>query len=886
MSENHTNREDQPNPEPLMARLVEPPLVASAQRPAARWRMFWIVLAIVAGTAIALGLLVARPWERWRNRPIAQETAEEKIKETKSAFSGKAGVVRGAEVKGIEDALRQFAGALAAQDAEALNKVFDVDRFVDDLISAGVLKLKPSQRADFIRGFRSTFGAGLAKNHALLGFVKFEIKKCTFNDVRDEALVYARIWNTDGVAQKFRYWFRNHNDQWRLFDLEDLHGGTRLSVSAATLGAEVHPRDQARILATARSIPQITLAIGAGDLDKAEKLLNEIDVTDSPAMLRATVEWQRAAVHLARQRYQQALDACNSAQFLNPNIPLVLLLRAAAYNGLGRFEEGRADAQNYLDTLGDDADGYLHLGQALAGLQKQDEAIEAFQSGLNDDPNSTDLLYQLAIHLPEAKLNTLAERLSKVDKPGEQFKALAPLLESDYRLKAVDALVSWYAGIAPGDPEVKYYQARRQVSRAQFQEAVAALKELLAGDADETARKNYRATYEQAMIELGRATEAYNDARETEAEDAFVHLAGGMVFRPDAKEQLASLIAAHEKRLANSPSLDYYRGELTALHEKWAEAVALFKSGLSKAPDEWKDSYRQRLVRAMYKAGQAVTAHNEFGGDPAVFEQLAQLAMNDPAGLGEIIALQAKLHPDNPRLDFYRGELARISENWTKAAEFYRAALARTDERGKIGMKWRLTHAMHKAGRSLEAYDESDGDEGVFNQLINHAEADKSLDLVEALITVHGKRHGDPKYLQFWRARAATLKQDWQRAVELLAQNSAELDALPEYKWRARELHVRALLKTGATDQARSLAKRHWEKDQYGWTSLVVAVMERNIPETERWIKHFHDDDEDLMPLEELFFDEELADALRSEAFNPLREKHEWLQEALAEPEK
>jgi tetratricopeptide (TPR) repeat protein len=888
MGDNDTNRQDQSNPEPpLMARVVEPPLVARlAQRPGARWRIFWIVLAIVAGTAAVLSLLWIKPWQGLRVRPIAKETAEEKFKETKSAFSGDAAIVRDEELKGIEEALRGFRDALAAQDPEAINQLFDLRRFVDEVVSTGLLKFRPSEMDDAVRGAGVALSTALAKNHSLYGFARFEIKKCTFNEDRDEAIAYVRISNSDGVAAKFRYWFSYHDNQWRLFDLEDLAGGMRLSSGAATIGAEIHPRDHARFLATAQTVPQITRALIAGDVDKAEEFLGAIDVTIFPVILQAVVEWQRAAVHLARERFQLALDACNASEQLNPNLPLVLLLRAAAYNGLGRFEEGRADAQKYLDTLGDDADGYLHLGLALAGLGKQDEAIRAFESGLKDDPNSTDLLYQLALHLPEAKLDILNEHLGKVEKPSEQFKALAPLLESDYRLKALDALVNWYAAIAPDDPELKYYRARRQVARAQFQEAVATLKELLAADADETARKNYRATYEQAMIELGRATEAYNDARDSEAEEAFATLAAGVVFRPEAKEQLASLIGAHEKRLPNSPSLDYYRGELAALHEKWAEAVALLKKGLEKAPDDvWKQTYRERLVRAMYEAGQAVAAHDEFAGDAAVFEQLARLAVFDSNAtvLSEIIARQAKLHADNPQLAFYRAELAKIGGNWDAAIEFYRAALKRADEQEKLRLRWALFQAMYKAGRSMAAYDESDGDESVFGQLISNAEADKNVDLVEALISAHQKRQADPKYLQFWRARTAAMRQDWKKSLEVLEQNASDLEAIPGYKWRARELYVQALLKTGATDEARSMAKRHWEEDRHYWTSLVVAVTERNIAEAERWIKQH---EADGMPLEDLFWDAEIAESLRSEAFKPLLEKYEGLQKAAAEMEK
>jgi hypothetical protein len=189
---------------------------------------------------------------------------------------------------------------------------------------------------------------------------------------------------------------------------------------------------------------------------------------------------------------------------------------------------------------------------------------------------------------------------------------------------------------------------------------------------------------------------------------------------------------------------------------------------------------------------------------------------------------------------------------------------------------------MYTAGRTLEAYREFDRDQSAFIQLVNAAEADKNADLVETLISAHQEWHGNLKFLHFWRARAAALKQDWQRAVEILNQNAAELDALPEYKWRARDLHVRALLKTGSADIARSLAKRHWEEDRYSWTSLVVAVLERNISETERWIKQYGEDE---WAVEELFWDDELAEELRSEAFKPLREKHEWLEKAAGKTE-
>ena len=152
----------------------------------------------------------------------------------------------------------------------------------------------------------------------------------------------------------------------------------------------------------------------------------------------------------------------------------------------------------------------MHLGQALAGLGKQDEAIEALSRGLKDDPNSTDILYLLALHLSEDKLEVLKQHFGKADKPNEQFSSLAPRLEEAYAFKALDALVNAYAGAGAEDREVEYYRARVQASREEYGPAAAALEDLLAGQADDASRRKYRGLYELVMLELGRGSEAYD----------------------------------------------------------------------------------------------------------------------------------------------------------------------------------------------------------------------------------------------------------------------------------------------------------------------------------------------------------------------------------------
>ncbi len=187
---------------------------------------------------------------------------------------------------------------------------------------------------------------------------------------------------------------------------------------------------------------------------------------------------------------------------------------------------------------------------------------------------------------------------------------------------------------------------------------------------------------------------------------------------------------------------------------------------------------------------------------------------------------------------------------------------------------------MYKAGRPLAAYDEFDGDESVFFQLISSADEDKNVDLMESLISVDRKRHANPKYLQYWRARAAVLKKDWKGALEILEQDAEALDKHVDYTWRARELHIQALLKSGANDEARAMAERHWKEEQYAFSLLTVAIVERNVAEAERWIEQLQ---KDGIYLPDLYTDELIAEGLQSDEFNSLREKYPELKAALEE---
>ena len=138
--------------------------------------------------------------------------------------------------------------------------LWDSERCIDEINATGLMTIQRADRSGFAKGAAEGFANALARNHDLYGFTRFEIKKSSFNDERDEVVVYVRAWNADEMSGKFRYWLRRDNEHWRFFDLEDLSGGQRLSRLVAGVGVQASTLAGMRMMESARVIPDVTRA--------------------------------------------------------------------------------------------------------------------------------------------------------------------------------------------------------------------------------------------------------------------------------------------------------------------------------------------------------------------------------------------------------------------------------------------------------------------------------------------------------------------------------------------------------------------------------------------------------------------------------------------------
>ena len=100
--------------------------------------------------------------------------------------------------------------------------------------------------------------------------------------------------------------------------------------------------------------------------------------------------------------------------------------------------------RQYLSNVGNDANAFLEIGVALSHLERDQEALEAFRSGLRDDPDSFSNLLELGLLLPEEKKMEIGDWFGKMSKPRDQFQLLLKAFQAEKDTRACEALEGAY----------------------------------------------------------------------------------------------------------------------------------------------------------------------------------------------------------------------------------------------------------------------------------------------------------------------------------------------------------------------------------------------------------------------------------------------------------
>src|SRR5262249_17949956 len=184
-----------------------------------------------------------------------------------------------------------------------------------------------------------------------------------------------------------RLWLKKQAHFWRVYDFENVD----ISFRASILMALTYPSEDGKV-------PEWFLALGAlakairnfanAEFAEAEASLQGADGASFPPKIDA-IRWLVAGrLKQVRQQWDAAIRNLDRAADLNPDLPILDLLRAQVENARGNREAALQYGRQYLAKVGNDANAFLEIGVALSHLELEQEALEAFRNGLRDEPDS------------------------------------------------------------------------------------------------------------------------------------------------------------------------------------------------------------------------------------------------------------------------------------------------------------------------------------------------------------------------------------------------------------------------------------------------------------------------------------------------------------------
>ncbi len=615
--------------------------------------------------------------------PRAAESVAKKNSTSAEAFSAKASSTAGSfdspkshpAHHAVHRAITRLVLGQHKYNLAEIADCFDCPRLFQEIERQGMLpRMSARDRGMFIRELEKIIPQATADRDENSLWKSFEILRLQPAEHPDELIAYVRSRDGDGFDARTRLWLRRSGDEWKFFDSEDLDTCLRLSNLYALLAGSGLSRSPAPWVSR---VEELMSSIGA-ILDQPEDVLARLQALASnkfPPAFEAIRLMGVASCHIMLDDFVSAGHALTASQALNPDAPILDYMRAKIDNRLGRHEPALRSAQRYIDLLGSDADVQIEVGLALLGLERADDAADAFRRGLNERPGDLDCLLGLARSLPDDRTAEIGERLAACAEPAASFESLAPLLLDEGLAAALESLCDTYEQIAPRDFAVAYYRAQALIDREEYDAAIELLTRCLPNVSDDRSA-DFIGALQSALLASGRPLDAYR--ADEDAARSFLAIANAVSWEEDA-DALQAVIAEHERAVADDRWLPYYRGELAMLHEDFPAAVLAYKSGRALARDaEERSAYEHQLLYAMCRDGRIGDVWKEVAFTKETARQVGWLCIDEEnaADLSTLSDDFKSRHPADVVVSFWNAHLAFWELDYDRAVEILQARRA------------------------------------------------------------------------------------------------------------------------------------------------------------------------------------------------------------------
>jgi tetratricopeptide (TPR) repeat protein len=787
---------------------------------------------VVAGVAAVFGIWVGvnRPVPSTRPaRARFQEDDETRQREIKAAMAERKPLAPDEITRELQPLFDDLGAAFRAADGERIVGQFDLERLVDECaeLAPGMLRT-PNEKRAFVQGMRRGMGDGLKKQAAVVQWTKFEIRNVKKLNP-DEVVAIVRHQTPNGVTLKLRWWMTRRSGSWKVYDMEDLETGIRMSSTMGALLAQgIGP-----LAETARAMRVLDEALSAAvfqqNMDAAEKKLAEIERVNLPGRVEALRHMVYGTIRLNRGQFEQALQSLDRAAEIQPDMPILDVLRGTALNKLGRWDQARKHLEAYRDLMGDDAGTYAQLGLSLRGLRRFPEAARAYRKALDLDPKDADAFFGLLKAVTEDDIDDLAERFLKLDARRENYDTFA----ADCERRQFHALLEPLAvAMCKNDPDYAppaYHLAMIRARGRATEAAVPLFRTAMAKQTDAEKRREYTHGFLEAMASVGMQMDAY--AAVPDAREAFRFLAADALkkYRTDL---LKRLVAAHGKEHAADPLLPWYQAALHVREGHYALAEKAFVAALKNPPDaETLAQFREPRVLARYHAGDFLSAYRDIGPRDETFLQLAGLCFWEETDdhLQALLDAHAANDPESLDLLRFRCRLKLRQQRVDEGIALFKALLARkpADEKRATIINEFLAGVV-QAGKPLEGYRAAPDPKQAFQTLGGQLLNARSFDDLRRLVEAHRAGHPDDPWLAYYEGEVHLKNEAWDPAARVLAEGLKR--APKDERETFRTQYVFAMYRAGRGQQAYTEAEGD-ERDDVFTQLANLLTTDRKGPE-------------------------------------------------------
>jgi tetratricopeptide (TPR) repeat protein len=686
--------------------------------------------------------------------------------------------------------------ALREADGTSINAHFDLACMADEYAALVAFPFRsPQAKRDFMNGARTGFGQARNTFVELRAWNTSEIHKVKkLSDVT--VVVIARHRNPNGTSQKMRWWVTRRFGTWKIYDLEDLDVGLRMSTVMGSLA------EQGRAMLGQPRLDMLPeAAVAAQNLKAAQQALDAQQNPNAAEQLLALVPAQRlpppievlrhqikGLIHLRRGQFQDALNAFEAAKRIQPDAPVLDHLQGTTLTHLNRWAEALEYLQAYRDLLGEDADTCRVLGVTLNRLGRYSEAVQLFRRALDFNPKDTRAFQGLLRSLTSNdKLDDVGARFALLETPAQFFDEFAEECEKREFPQLLEPLVQAMRDIAPRHVSLDYYLALVQARKRHPKEALPLFKSALAKQKDALKRREYAKRFLKAMGSIGKADEGYAVIPDSRA--MFPGLAA------EAKKHyrigdLRQLVQVHGKKHADDPLLPWYQAELYVREGRYALADQTFAAALAHPPDaETLKEFRGSRVLAQYHTGRALSAYRDVGPRQETFTQLAILCFNneEDAQLRGLLDAHEKHNPRDDELLRFRYRLKIRQQQTAEAVKLFKSALARpTSKEKRTERVSEFLSDMVNAGQALEGYKAAPDAKEAFSTIAEQLQEEGRLEELKPILGWHRRSHPNDPWLAYFQGEIHVQEKAWDQALAALEKGmkQAPKDVRNRFRWQ------------------------------------------------------------------------------------------------------